>query len=225
MMVIELAVLFILFIVSLFILYELSKNDFVLLRKNVSLTQMFDYSFFTFLGGLVFSRLLYILDSQKFYYLHPINFLHIAHLPGLSAIGFFLGCAVTLFVIFYRKKVIRRVFDIFFSSVFPIFIFIILFMRTPRSLFFVPIILVLICIVLFSFMIHSLRNYSLKDGSVALIFFISVAVFTIGYSFIVKRVELIAHLSFLQIISTIVAAVSVVLLLINQQVIKIKKQS
>lgn len=220
---IHLLILLFLVIISFFVLFELSKNDFVLLRRNISLTQVFDYTFLTLAGAMIVSRLFFILDNQKFEYLHPIDFLHIARLPGLSNFGFFLGSATVLFIIFYRKKVLRRVYDIFFLALYPIFIFSIIIMRIPRSLFFVPIVLLVLSVVIFALLIRSLRNYSLKDGSIAAIFFALLSLFTITDQFVVKRVELVAHLSLIQIVSTGVLAISLVLLLINQRIIKLPK--
>src|SRR3990167_55796 len=112
----ELAFLLIIIFVSSFILYLVSRQDFVLLRKNISLSQMFDAAIIAFVIAFFSSRLLYILNSQDFSLFHIIKFFHLIKFPGLSLLGLFLGGAFALYVIFRKRRALGRLYDIFTIS-------------------------------------------------------------------------------------------------------------
>ncbi len=101
-------------IIFLFSLYVFSKDDFVLLRKNVTQNTIFDFAFLTGIVGLFFSRLVYVLSHFSPLFLNPLVFFVIPYFPGLSFAGLLLGGAATVYLLAIRKKVpVGRVFDIF----------------------------------------------------------------------------------------------------------------
>lgn len=212
------------FIICLFILFEFAKNDFVLLRRNISLIQMFDYTFITALVGFLSARLFFIVDTHNFLYLSPINFLHVFKLPGLSVLGFFLGSALMLFILLKNRKVLQRVYDIFLISFFPLFLLSLFFMPVSRVYFYIPIIIGIVSFISFVLLILSIRNYTLKDGSVALIIMSLVSFTHILLPYFSQRVALIQGLSSIQLLSIGILIVSVVYLCIHQKIFSLFKK-
>lgn len=100
--------------VFLFALYVLSKDDFVLLRKNISQITLFDFAFIAGIVGLFFSRLIFVLSHFSSLYLNPLVFFVIPYFPGLSLAGLLLGGCTALYMLTVRRKApIGRIFDIF----------------------------------------------------------------------------------------------------------------
>jgi|SRR5579885_252063 len=90
--------------IFLYCLYKLTKDDYVLIRKNVTVEQMFDMLFIAILLGLFGARLLYLL-------LHPIKH-HIMIMRFFSpqVVGFSLtGAVITGAVVLYLFSNYRRI--------------------------------------------------------------------------------------------------------------------
>lgn len=157
-------------IICIFVLYILSKQDFVLLRQNISLAQVFDLAILTALFGFLFARLFFIVTSSRFDLLFPLKFFHLLKFPGFSMLGFILGSAVLLFFTLRKKKTLGRIYDIFSISFMPAYIFV-LTMRTYKAQFLAfPILLFLLMMGILIFFIRSHYKYLLRDGSVSFIF-------------------------------------------------------
>lgn len=106
------------FFIFLFTLYLLSREDFVFLRRNISLEQVFNVAFITALFTLFFSRLFYVLFHFDTSYLNPLVFFLVPYFPGLSFLGAIIGYAVTLLVLTKQQKYPRGRFLDFFSVAF-----------------------------------------------------------------------------------------------------------
>lgn len=157
-------------IICIFILYILSKQDFVLLRQNISLAQVFDLAILTALFGFFFARLFFIVTSSRFDLLFPLKFFHLLKFPGFSMLGFILGSAIYLFLTLRKKKSLGRIYDIFCISFMPAYIFALI-MRTYNAQFLVfPVLLFFVTSGILIFFIRSHYKYLLRDGSVSLIF-------------------------------------------------------
>lgn len=110
-------VLIIGFVLFLFRLYHVAKDDVVLVKKNVSLDKIFDAAFICAFVSLFFARVFYVLLNPDPAYLHPLVFLVFPYFPGLSLLGGVVGGI--LFLYFYGKRngfPIGRVFDFFTVS-------------------------------------------------------------------------------------------------------------
>ncbi|HSA84461.1 MAG TPA: prolipoprotein diacylglyceryl transferase family protein, partial [Patescibacteria group bacterium] len=109
----QLLVLLPAFLLFLYVIYKLVKDDYVFIRKNISLEQMFDVLFITTGVGLLFARLFYFL----FHFGNGENiFLHFfsPDVGGLSFFGAFLGGLLTLYFFGkYKKMPLERLFDFF----------------------------------------------------------------------------------------------------------------
>lgn len=86
----------------LFLLYCFANDDFVLLRKNVSIEKVFNLAFLVLIAGLFSARLFYVILHFNKAFLNPLVFFLFPYFPGLSFIGGIIGGL--LFLLFYAKK-------------------------------------------------------------------------------------------------------------------------
>lgn len=111
---IVLLVLSVSLIVFLFCLFLLSRDNFLLFRKNVDLETMVNVGLLSLTGGLFFSRLFYALFIFKADYLNILVFLLFSKFGSLSLIGGIIGASVVLWFLGRRAKMpIGHIFDIF----------------------------------------------------------------------------------------------------------------
>lgn len=96
----------------------MASDDYVLIKKNISLEEIFNAAFVCSLFALFFARLFYVIFNFSSNFLNPLVFLILPYFPGLSLIGGILGGCVSLFIYSRRKKFpIKRVFDFFTVAV------------------------------------------------------------------------------------------------------------
>lgn len=204
--------------ISLFVLYILTRQDFVLLRQNISLAQIFDLAAISFLAAFLVGRLFFILDNFMFGLFNVLRFFHLIRFPGISTIGFFIGGAVSIYFLFGKKKGMGRIYDIFAISFFPLYSFFLISQKIVLKTIYFPIILSVILIFIFGFFVRSHNKYILKDGSISLLFLLIISLI----SFIFEIFDKTKHVLFLnftlmQIITLPVFLFSIVLFVINQQ--------
>lgn len=107
-------------IVFLFSLFALSKDDFIFLRKNVTLQEIFDTAFFVGVGALFFARVIFVLTHFSKNFLNPLVFFIIPYFPGLASSGLLIGGSIVLYGIAMRKKLpLGKFFDVFSLSLLP----------------------------------------------------------------------------------------------------------
>lgn len=106
-------VLVISFIVFLFGLHILAKEDLIFVRKNVTMETLFNIAFYTAGMGLLSARIVYIILNPSFGFFNPLVFFLFPYFPGLSLIGGIVGGIV--FLLFYKRKKYptSRIFDFF----------------------------------------------------------------------------------------------------------------
>lgn len=213
----------ILIFICLFVLYSLSKNDFMLLRKDISLTYIFNCFFITLFAGFIAGRLFYILDVKKFTFLNPIIFFHFFRYSGFSWFGMILGGAINLYFLIKDKKALPRIFDIFYLSLYLLFIFTYIFsLNSPLHLIF-KVLILLFFTLLYILFLNFHKSFTLKDGS---IFLILLMIFSIGNFFdqiFNKEDIIIFYFSLSQFISLLVFLSSIFLLLKNEKLVGFKK--
>lgn len=173
---------FVIFI-CLFILFAISRHDFVLLRQNISLRQVFDSAFIVIITSFFFARLGYIFYSLKLDLLSPLKFLYLTkHWGFLSFIGF-ISMTALIYLLFRKKKNILRIYDIYFISFSPL-ILLDIFLQPNNS---VAVIIKIISIAVLSlFYIWFLRihnKFSLKDGFITSIIIITYSLVSLAFSF------------------------------------------
>lgn len=108
------------FFIFLFCLYQWARDDFILLRKNVTLEQVFNYAFTNVWIMLLGARILYVFFHPSLRYINPLIFFIFIYFPGLSMTGAIIGALVFLFFISRKKNIPRgRLYDIFSLSFLP----------------------------------------------------------------------------------------------------------
>lgn len=93
------------FLAFLFVFHTLAKEDFVFLRKNITLEQLFNTIFLGLPFVLLFARLFYIAFHFKLTYLNPLVFFVIPYFPGLSAGGGIIGAILWIYFFTKNKKI------------------------------------------------------------------------------------------------------------------------
>lgn len=90
------------FIIFLFTVYQLSKDDFLFIRKGVNVENVFNVIFLGLPIVLFTARLFYVLFNPSWNYLNPLIFFVVPYFPGLSLVGGILGAWI--FVSLYTKN-------------------------------------------------------------------------------------------------------------------------
>lgn len=107
------------FIIFLFFAYQLGRDDFVFLRKNVSIEQIFNSIFLGFFVAIFTARLAYIAFHPSIKFLNPLVFLALPYFPGLSFLGGVAGLFGFSFAYFYQRKLpSQRLLDMYTVSFF-----------------------------------------------------------------------------------------------------------
>ncbi|GDX62090.1 hypothetical protein LBMAG33_4000 [Candidatus Levyibacteriota bacterium] len=176
--------------------YVLSKDDFLFLKKNISMEQMFNIIFALFFLGLLFSRIFFIIFNFKSIFLQPLVFLAFIYYPGFSLAGGF--ASIIIFAYFYllkQKIPIGKSFDFFsisFLSVFGVglLIDVIINFFKNKNIDIERFIIAIIFIIIFFFFIRIIlpfqRRGELRDGSIALMF---ISLFSLIYFLIALFIE------------------------------------
>mgnify|MGYP003394961290 CR=1 FL=1 len=195
---------------SLFLLFVLIRHDFVILRRNITLIQIFDKILIAaFFGGFI-GRLFYILNSQEFYLFNILAFFHVIRNPGFSIFGFFIGLLSFCILLFRKSKVMLRLTDIVSISFFPVIIlnsfFVTFLKRNIRINLGVALMLLIVYIVA----LRINKSFKVKDGVISclLISTISIIAFIAD---IKSENRIIFFFSFSQIIASITLILSLVL--------------
>ena len=166
---------------ALFSVYYLSRDDLILLRKDVTTEQIFNLTFTVFLVGLFFGRLAYGLLYSTKIFSNPLIFFLFPYFPGLLLLGGIIGGLIFLLLISKSKNLpAGRIFDIFSISILSCLslgYFGFFWLSGQNLLSIKPIFLIIIYIILFYVFIKYIHQYLLKgilkDGSGGLLFLIS----------------------------------------------------
>lgn len=220
----EVAVYYLIFLVglflSLFTLFALSKNDFVLLRRGVSMPLIYDNCFIALAVGLVASRIVFIVDSFSFTYFNPIQFVHIFLYPGFSLFGFYLGFFGVITYFFVKKKAFARAFDLYATSFMFVFISYVAYMLIAYGHYVYLGIHGVATLLVFVVMVHFYRHFTLKDGNSGIFALFYLSLSYLVMSFWNPRGELLYSLSLTQIISAVVMVVSLGFFIFRQFISK-----
>lgn len=162
------------FIIFLFTLHKLIKDDHVFLRRNVKVEQVFDIAFVVILIDIVLGQLKYIPESL---YLNNV-----------------ISVAVVILYLFgkYKKLPLGRLYDFFtlsFLNTLP-FIFFVnsFFSNKNQKIYFISGTIFYIFVSLFFLrsLFRKLTNRSLKEGNITIYFLIIYSTFTLIYSILIS---------------------------------------
>jgi hypothetical protein len=185
-------VLLVCFIVFLYVLHILAKDDFIFNRNNISLESIFDAAFLTGLVALFFSRLFYVLINPRPVFFTFLGFILFPYFPGLSLIGAFLG-GLLFFLPYLKKKSIPtgKAIDIFalgFLSALPVgYIGLIALAGSSVRSLFLLVIYTMTLIVSAKFIFPLSLRGKLNDGLFGIAFVSFLSLFNILASFLNKK--------------------------------------
>lgn len=92
----------------------MASDDYVLIKKNISLEDVFNAAFICSAVALLFARVFYVASNFSPNFLNPLVFLIFPYFPGLSLLGGLLGGGFSLYLYGQKKKFpVKRVFDFF----------------------------------------------------------------------------------------------------------------
>ncbi|MFH1186977.1 MAG: prolipoprotein diacylglyceryl transferase family protein [Candidatus Levyibacteriota bacterium] len=107
-------ILLVCLLVFLYIIYFLSKDDLIIIRKNVAMEFLFNTVFLTAFSSLFFSRLLYVLIHPRPVFHTMLGFLLFPYFPGLSLAGAIIGGLLFLYPYLKNKEMpYGRIMDFF----------------------------------------------------------------------------------------------------------------
>ncbi len=189
-------VLLICLFVFLYCVYLLAHDDFIFLRRDVTMERVFNLVFIGSLSGLLFARFFYGIFNSQSVFSNPFVFLLFPYYPGLSLVGGVLGISAFIgFLATQRGKglPIERMAD-FFSIAFLITLpvgFLGYFMFSEdgfpaeKAGSLVVVYLVLF-IVFLRFPLPQLLNGKFKEGTITFLFLISFSVINLISNAFVK---------------------------------------
>lgn len=172
------------FFISLYVVYLLSHDDFVILRNDVSMEKIFNASFIFAISGLFVSRLIYVIFHPSNIFHSILGFILFPYFPGLSMVGSVLGgFGLTYFYLRSKNLPVGRILDFFsiaFLVSFPIgFIgYLILLHQKLSAPFYISVILSCILLFIFvRFVLNASLGGKLRDGGLTLLFLASFSFF------------------------------------------------
>lgn len=176
-------VLVVVIFISLFILYAVSRHDFVLLRQSISLRQVFDNAFIAFIVFFLFSRIGYAIFTQSYDFLHPLKFLYISKYWGIIPFTGFIGMTFILLFLFRKKKNKLRILDIYFISLTPLILLDVLMHANNSITMLITIIATIVLAGFYGWFIKIHNKYTTKDGFIAFMTIITYSLVSIALSF------------------------------------------
>jgi prolipoprotein diacylglyceryltransferase len=219
----ELVVLLPAVFVFLYSLYRLVKDDYVFIRKGISLEQSFDIAFITLWISLFFSR---IFDMFFNYQLNKNLFLQFFTLRdgGFSIIGAIIGGVIALFIMGKYKRIpLGRVSDFFTLS----FLFAlpvgylgsaILAERNQLLYTFLNAILFFLLMIFFvQFLKPKLMSRNLKEGTISILFLLFFAIITLLSTLLPSLNNIQSYLLNPSTISTIVLLIFSIFLYLKEE--------
>jgi prolipoprotein diacylglyceryltransferase len=214
--------IFVCFFLFLYIVYYLSRDDFVLTRKDIPVGRVFSMVFLSGLVALLCARLLFALTYPASLLLNPLGFFAVYRYGGLSLIGALIGAEVFIYLYCqYKKLPAGKIFDLFtlaFVGVLPIGLIINFVLSFGKVELFANLLFVfsILLLLLFGKVIYPFSaKGEIKDGSLGFIF---AALFSFLY-FLTKLFLNLKDFSFLNPENVLLLAMlfSSLILLLNQE--------
>jgi|SRR3989344_5822767 len=213
------------FLIYLFCLFLLTREDFLLIRKGISTEQIFNYVFLIAFVALFSSRLFYVAFNFDKSFLNPLVFLLFTHFPGLSLTGGVIGGGLFSCLLFKNKNVpLAHGLDLLAISflgalTFGSFINLLTTIKTGFPVVLIFPLLSLIIFVSISIIYHKSR--AIKDGGVTCLSLILFSVLSFIEAHIFKKSFLLRGDDFLFLGIIIV---SIFIFLIQQKILKLPKR-
>ncbi|KKQ32547.1 MAG: hypothetical protein US48_C0022G0007 [Candidatus Levybacteria bacterium GW2011_GWA2_37_36] len=211
-------ILLICLFISLYCVYVLANDDFIFLRKDVTMEKIFNMIFLGSFSGLFFARLFYGLFYEKNIFSNPLVFLLFPYFPGLSLLGGVVGIGVYLLFSMKRREnplPLGRICDIF-SIAFLISLsigFVGFFMFSEESMGTVKlgaqaVAYFILFVIFLKFFLPRLLNGKFKEGTITFLFLICFSMVSLIFNTFAKISILEYFKNFENIISILILLLS-----------------
>lgn len=208
---------FIAVIISLFILFMLSENDFVLIRRNITLPIIFNRIFIALFFSILIGRFFYVIDCRDSLFINPFVFFHFLNHEGFSLFGGFLGITASVIFLIKDKKALGRILDIVSLSFYPFLFLFILYNPFASQHLILKLGIALILFLLFKTFANFHKSYSMKDGSLFYVILITFAHFNILSNLYNYHNAMFLSFAFSDFISMFVIISAILLLVKNER--------
>ena len=168
--------------ISLFILYAVSRHDFVLLRQSISLRTVYDNVFLSLFAFFLFSRIGYALFSQSWSLLNPLKFFYLTKYWGVLPYMGFLGLILALLFLYRKKKNKLRILDIYFISFSPVILLDVLLKGNGNILLLIKAISVAVLIIFYGWFLKIHNKFTTKDGFITVMTIITYTLVSLAFS-------------------------------------------
>lgn len=210
---------------SLFSLYIFVRHDFILARKSLLLQEIFDTTFIAYFVFFIMGRLTHILGEGRFDLFNVLKFFYVLKFPGMLFIGGLFGFGMVVYLFFLKKKILLRIFDIYSLSMYPLFLYALISSYYNGYFLYFNLLIFLLSCVFLGIGIYSYKNYTLRDGSVTLLFISLVSIFTIVSQFSMKERIVFSFFTVSQAAAIVIFLFSSALLLMHEGMLKSEKKS
>ena len=217
-----LALILISFLVYLFVLYKLSREDYVFIRKNITPEQIFNYAFLSGLSGFIFSHVIFVLSNTKLQGINLLDLVLFLKFPGLSLTGGIVGGLIFMILLSTNRKIpLGRLLDIFSLSILctlPIGIILHAFIQSSNKLFFeflIALIYIAFAIFFIRFLYPMLIRGALNEGIICKLFLVSYSCISLFTVIAEKRNTIFTNFSLEHIILVVILFISLGFFIFN----------
>lgn len=204
--------------ISLFILYGVSRHDFVLLRQSISLRQVFDCAFISLIIFFITSRISYIINVQSFDLFNPLKFFYLTKHWGILPYAGFVGITATILFLYRKKKNKFRILDIYFISLTPIILLDVLLQGNGTIVLAIKAISAIVLIGFYGWFIKAHNEFTTRDGFVTMMAIITYSLVTLALSVATNGVFSLRFMWFNAILLVVTVISSVLLIFIQRDV-------
>jgi prolipoprotein diacylglyceryltransferase len=189
----QIIILIICLLVFFFVLYRLGRDDYVLIRKNVSMEQLFDVGFLALIVGVLFARSLFV-------FLYPSDQENIflkffaPTVANLSLTGVVVGGWIWTYLVGkYKKYPLGRIFDFLclaFLIVLPLgFLGNLIFLKKTEMLIngILGLVYLILAFIFAKLLYPRLMSAKLREGSLSTLFLLSFSLLSLGTSVVMKE--------------------------------------
>lgn len=200
----------------LFILYAVSRHDFVLLRQSISLRQVFDNAFLTLIMFFLVSRLFYALYIQDIMVLNPLRFFYLTKYWGLLPYAGLFGAVVSILFFFRKKKNKLRIMDIYFISLTPLIMLDVLLRSNHGVILLIKVISFIVLLSFYGWFIKIHNKFTTKDGFITSITILTYSLVSLAFSIASNGIFSYRYLWFNILLVIVTAASSIFLFLVQK---------
>lgn len=198
-------------IICLFILYAIARHDFVLIRQNISLRQVFDNAFITIFVAFIVARIGFILYTWRLDLFSPLRFFYLFKYSGILPIAGFIGAFFITIFLYRKRKNKLRIFDITFIAFFPLMLLDILLQPSGMIGLIIKSVAFLVLLLFYIWFLRIHGEFAIKDGVITFLTTIVYCLVLLALSFVSFGVFAFPYIFYQGLIILVLLASSVLL--------------